>query len=83
MSELTGLRLTRSERILVIALSYLFCAPLIYKNGKHLLIYIASLSAEARRQVRREDQERELDEQLQRIEQLRREVEAAAAATAQ
>lgn len=41
-SDLQGLILTRSERIIVVALSYLFCAPLIYHNGKLLLAYIGA-----------------------------------------
>lgn len=47
---LNGLVLTKSERLVVVALSYLFCAPLIYANGKRLLSYILSTSAQARRQ---------------------------------
>lgn len=48
--ELRGLVLTKSERIFVIALSYLFCAPVIYVNGRRLLAYFLS----TRRQVRGE-----------------------------
>lgn len=59
MSDLSGLRLTRSERIFVIALSYLFCAPLIYSHGKKLVLYIASLASDARRQLREEESPRE------------------------
>ena len=55
MSDLTGLKLTRSERIIVVALSYLFCAPLFYKKGKKLLHYLTQLSQEARAQLREEN----------------------------
>lgn len=55
MSRLHGLRLTPSERILVVALSYVFCAPLFYANGRKLLQYLSTLAAEARRQIREED----------------------------
>jgi len=52
MSDLNGLKLTRSERIIVVALSYLFCAPILYKNGKLFLQFLTGLSREARRQLR-------------------------------
>jgi hypothetical protein len=52
--ELHGLTLTRGERIIVVALSYLFCAPLIYVNGRRLLNYFLTTSPEARRQARQE-----------------------------
>jgi len=54
MSDLTGLKLTRSERFIVVALSYIFCAPLFYKNGKKLWQYLRGLSQEAGRQLREE-----------------------------
>ncbi|KAK4546062.1 hypothetical protein LTR36_002199 [Oleoguttula mirabilis] len=54
MSDLNGLRLTRSERIIVVALSYIFCAPLIYANGKKLVQYLGGVTAEARRQLTEE-----------------------------
>lgn len=57
MSDLDGLRLTRNERIVVVILSYIFCAPVIYKNGKALLQYVHQLSAEAREQSE-EDRDR-------------------------
>jgi len=62
MSDLTGLKLSRSERIIVVALSYLFCAPLIYKNGKKLVQYLGGLSQEAGRQLREEDRQRDRGE---------------------
>lgn len=52
--ELRGLVLTKTERVFIVALSYLFCAPLIYVNGKRLLTYLLATSAEARRQIRDE-----------------------------
>ena len=55
--DLQGLVLTKSERIIVVALSYLFCAPLIYSNGKKILAYLLITSAEARRQVREEQRQ--------------------------
>lgn len=56
MRDLGGLRLTKSERILVIALSYAFCLPTLYRHGKNLAINLASLLEEARTQVRDEQQ---------------------------
>ena len=57
--KLSGLVLTKSERIIVVALSYLFCAPLIYANGRRLLTYLLNTHAEARRQLQAERQERD------------------------
>lgn len=57
--ELRGLVLTRTERLIVVALSYLFCAPLVWTNGKKLISYIYGTTAEARRQVREERQRQE------------------------
>lgn len=62
MSDLHGLRLTRSERIIVVALSYIFCAPLLYKNGKKLVKYCQELVAESTRQLAEEERRRELEE---------------------
>lgn len=58
-AHLHGLVLTKSERILVIAFSYLFCAPIIYNGARRLLAYLLATSAEARRQVRTEQQRRQ------------------------
>jgi len=55
--RLLGLQLTRSERIIVVTLSYLFAAPLIFKNGKALIEYLAAIATEARRQIREEAEE--------------------------
>ena len=57
--ELRGLVLTKSERIVVVALSYLFCAPLIYANGRKLLAYFLTTSSDARRQIRERREERQ------------------------
>nr|POE51604.1 hypothetical protein CFP56_25811 [Quercus suber] len=61
MSDYNGLRLTRGERIVVVALSYLFCAPVVYRNTKALLRYLYILSAATRRRRVRAAQERERD----------------------
>lgn len=53
--DLDGLVLTKSERIVVFALSYLFCAPLIYANGRKLFHYLSSTPSEARRQAQEEN----------------------------
>ena len=55
--ELKGLRLTRSERLIVVALTYLWSAPVIYNNSKKLLVYIHAIWAEARREVRQRREE--------------------------
>ena len=39
MSDLNGLALTRSERILVVALSYAWCTPLLYWFGERIFHY--------------------------------------------
>jgi hypothetical protein len=66
--ELRGLVLSRSERIVVVALSYIFCAPLIYINGRRLLNYFLTSSSEAQRQEREERlaRRRALQQQNQR-----------------
>ena len=56
MSDLTGLKLTRNERILVVSLSYLFTAPVVYSYTRKLFGYLGALWQEARRQIREEDQ---------------------------
>ena len=55
---LHGLQLNRSERIIVVTLSYLFCAPTIWINGKRILAYLLTTSSEARRRIREEQQAR-------------------------
>ena len=60
--ELRGLVLTKSERIFVIALSYLFCAPVIYVNGKRLLNYFLTV----RREVQAEEEEEQRAERRRR-----------------
>ena len=82
-NDLTGLALTRSERIIVITLSYIFCAPLFYANGKRLWSYLRSTSEEARRQLREEDQDERRRERHQELVDLLRETEQAAAQTAE
>lgn len=57
-SNLDGLRLTKSERLIVVTLSYLFCAPLIWTTGRKLFQYLFITSQEARRQLREEERER-------------------------
>jgi hypothetical protein len=59
-----GLALTRSERIIVVALSYIYTAPTLWGYGKRLLHYLYSTTAEARRQVR-EQRRREQEQQAQ------------------
>lgn len=73
--RLTGLALTRTERIIVIALSYIFCAPVLYKNVKKLYGYVKQTSEEARRQVDDEDRVRNRREQVERAEALLRDLE--------
>lgn len=55
--HLHGLALTKAERIIVVALSYIFCAPLLWANTKRLLSYVLATSAEAREQIREEERE--------------------------
>jgi hypothetical protein len=68
--NLTGLALTRSERILVVALSYLYVAPLIFARGKRILAFLRGTSQEAQRQVAAEERLRralERRESAQRV----------------
>ena len=70
--HLHGLALTKSERIVVVALSYLFCAPIFWANGKRLLSYLFATSPEARHRQRlqeREERRRRLLERLQQQQQ--------------
>lgn len=71
MSNLKGLELTKSERIIVVALSYLFCAPLIYANGKRLLAYFGRAADDDGPAARNGEREQELREQLRRLQEQR------------
>jgi len=74
--RLTGLALTRSERIIVIALSYIFSAPVLYRHIKRIYNYAKQISDEARRQLDDEDRVREeARAQVERAEALLRELE--------
>lgn len=58
-STLDGLRLTKSERLIVVTLSYLFCAPVIWSTGRKLSRYLFATWQESRRQVREEREQRQ------------------------
>ena len=60
-----GLFLTRSERTIVVTLSYIFVAPLIYAGGKKILQYVYGITTESAREVREERQQRERNNQAQ------------------
>jgi hypothetical protein len=47
--NLTGLAITRSERILVVALSWLFTAPLVFAYGKRIFVAIRGTPVERER----------------------------------
>jgi hypothetical protein len=64
--RLRGLKLTRSERIIVVTLSYIVTAPLIWANGKRLIYFLTNLAAEARRQIREEDRQAEREQEQER-----------------
>lgn len=53
--HLHGLALTKSERIIVVALSYIFCAPILCSNTRRLISYFLTTSIEAREQVREQE----------------------------
>ncbi|KAK5137612.1 hypothetical protein LTR08_007907 [Meristemomyces frigidus] len=55
MSHLNGLKLTFTERLVVVALS----APILYARGKALVQYWRGLTAEARRGVADDGRQRE------------------------
>jgi hypothetical protein len=64
--NLTGLVLTRSERILVVALSYLYVAPLIFNRGKKILAFLRGTSLAAEERLRRAAERRERAERILR-----------------
>lgn len=70
--NLTGLALTRSERILVVALSYLYVAPLIFARGKKILSFLRGTSQEAQRQVAAEERLRRALERRERAQRVLR-----------
>lgn len=70
--DLTGLVLTRSERILVVALSYLYVAPLIYTRCKRILNFLRGTSQEARRQLAAEERLRRALERRERAQRVLR-----------
>lgn len=70
--NLTGLALTRSERILVVALSYLYVAPLIFARGKRILAFLRGTSQEAQRQVAAEERLRRALERRERAQRVLR-----------
>lgn len=71
--DLTGLALTRSERIIVVALSYLYVAPLLFAHGKTLVNFLRGTSAEARRQLADEERVRRRTERRERAQRILRE----------
>lgn len=70
--NLTGLALTRSERILVVALSYLYVAPIIFARGKRILAFLRGTSQEAQRQVAAEERLRRALERRERAQRVLR-----------
>ena len=71
--DLTGLALTRSERLIVVALSYLYVAPLLFNQAKRFFTFIRGTSAEARRQLADEERVRRRRERRERAERILRE----------
>ena len=65
--NLTGLVLTRSERIVVVALSYLYVAPLIFAHGKRILAYLRGTSQEVQRRQERLRRAQERRERAHRL----------------
>jgi len=65
--RLTGLALTRSERIIVIALSYIFGAPVLYKNIKKLFAFVKHTTEETRRQLDDQDRIRDRGEHAEAL----------------
>lgn len=70
--NLTGLALTRCERILVVALSYLYVAPIIFARGKRILAFLRGTSQEAQRQVAAEERLRRALERRERAQRVLR-----------
>lgn len=56
-THLRGLALHKSERIIVVALAYIFCAPVIWANTRRLFSYLLATSNNAREQVLQEERE--------------------------
>ena len=48
MGKLDGLALTRSERVIVVALSYAWCTPLFFWFGERLWHYLRALRQRVR-----------------------------------
>lgn len=65
--HMRGLALTKSERIIVVALSYLFCGPLLWAYGKRTLAYLFTSSAERRDQIRQQEREERRRRILERL----------------
>ncbi|KAL1584864.1 hypothetical protein WHR41_06589 [Cladosporium halotolerans] len=72
-TDLTGLALTRTERILVVALSYVYVAPILLAHGKALLDFFRGTAAEARRQIADEERVRRRLERRERAQRIVRE----------
>jgi cell division protein FtsB len=70
-----GLLLTKSERIIVVALSYIFVAPTIFNGGKRVFQYLQALIRDSREREAREKLLRELQVLRERQERLAREVQ--------
>lgn len=81
--NLTGLALTRSERILVVALSYLYVAPLIFARGKRILAFLRGTSQEAQRQVAAEERLRRALERRERAQRVLRDYQESLARAGQ
>lgn len=71
--DLTGLVITRTERNIIIVLSYLYVAPILYAHGKTFLNFLRGSSAEARRQLADEARVRRRAERRERANRILRE----------
>lgn len=59
---LAGLQLYKSERLILLLLSYLYYGPLLWKTSARLINNTVETVIEARRQLREEDQQQQARE---------------------
>lgn len=64
-STIPGLQLNKSERVVLLLLSYLFYGPLLWKTSARFINNAIDTIAEARRQLREEDAEQPRGHQQQ------------------
>lgn len=62
-SALTGLQLNKSERLILVLLSYIFYGPLLWRSSARFINKTFETVVEARRQLREEEQRQQQHQQ--------------------